>query len=649
SGHVDLNKTALSTPKISAIISTYSSESHIAECLSDLVSQSIADQIEIVIIDANSPQNECAVVERFQARFPNIRYHRTPTRIGIYAAWNMAVKLARGDYIITCSTNDRLRIDTCEILARALDENPDVTLVYGNSFLTKVPHESFERPTLCGLYCWPAFDFEQLLDHCMVGPHPMWRRSVHDEIGYFNEEYVALGDQDFWLRMGERSKLLSLPDFTGLYYVSEESITGDADLTQVEADQVHSHYGWRHRYAKWFAERNRRGMPGGGPGDEPVTQIFVLAMRNSDEMLANTLDSIANQLNQNWRLTVLSDRPSPDVLFEGEARLGWVQCPETETVTAMLYQLVLQDHSSQWVCLIDAGDQLEPAFLSDIHRYLTKYPRWKLVYTDHDLVDGNGDLSDPRFKPNWNLELLRSTAYIGNSLIVSRTALVETGGFGVHEEALHYDLVLRTHDQFGGDSIGHVAEILLHRHAVHVKDGDSVSLDQQRHTLEQHLQRCGLTTLLREGVSKGSFMLDYQPEYLPKVSVLVEASGSMDRLSSCLQSVLTKTEYPSFEVCVLIACDLLADISKNLERLVAADARLKIVPVARTLQVANGEYLVWMREEILVLQPNWLRRLVHYGVRKDVGVVGARIVDHKKTLVDGGIMLGTGDNGVGLR
>jgi len=649
SGHVDRNITVPDTPKISAIVSTYSSESHIAECLRDLVDQSIADQIEIVVIDANSPQNERAVVERFQSRFPNIRYLRTPTRIGIYAAWNMAVKLARGDYIISCSTNDRLRFDACEILARALDENPDVSLVYGNSFLTRVPHESFERPTLCGLYSWPVFDFGQLLDHCMVGPHPMWRRRVHDEIGYFNEDYVALGDQDFWLRMGERNKLLSLPDFTGLYYVSEQSITGDADLTQVEADRIHSQYGWRHRYAKWFAERNRRGIAGADPGDGPVTQIFVLAMQNSDAMLANTLDSIASQLNQNWRLTVLSDHPSPDALFEGEARLAWVQCPETETLTAMLDQLLLQDHSSEWICLIDAGDQLEPAFLSDIHRYLARYPHWKLVYTDHDLVDANGDLSGPCFKPDWNLELLRSTAYIGNAFVVSRTALMESGGFGVHKEALHYDLVLRTHDKSGGDSIGHVAEILSHRHVDQIQNDDRIALDQQRVTLEQHLQRCALTTLVREGVSKGSFMLDYQPEYLPKVSILVEAGGSMDRLSSCLQSVLTKTDYPAFEVCVLISGNVQADISANLERLAAADARLKLVPVDRSLQLADGEYLVWMREEILVLQPNWLQRLVHLGVRNDVGVVGARIVDHKKNVVDGGIMLGTGKNGVAVR
>ena len=636
-------------PKITAIISTYNSESHIAECLSDLVNQTVADQIEIVIIDADSPQNERAVVERFQDEFANIRYYRTATRIGIYAAWNMAVELARGEYIITVSTNDRLRLDACEILARTLDERADVSLVYGNSFLTKVPHESFEKATLCGLYRWPAFNFQQLLDHCMVGPHPMWRRSVHQDIGYFNEEFVALGDQDFWLRLGERFRLMNVPDFTGVYYVSESSISGDADLTQTEADRIHSHYGWRYRYGKWFAERKEPGMVSADPGYGSVTQIVVLAMQYSEDRLANTLESIANQSSQNWRLTVLSDRASPDALFGEEPRLAWVQCRETGSLTKILDQLVEQAHSSDWLCLVNAGDRLEPGYLSVLHCYLAKYPQWKLVYTDHDLADANGDLSAPCFKPDWNLELLRSTAYIGHSLLVSRTALLECGGFGVHERALQYDLVLRTYDQFGGDAIGHIAEILIHHDAEHVKSKPEASLSQQRHSLEQHLQRCGLTALIRVGVSPGTFMLDYHTQSMPSVSILIEAAGSMERLSSCLQSVLTRTQYPNFEVCVLVDSDLQAYVREHLEKQTDPDSRWKLMSFECASQEVAGDYLAWMTEDTVVLQPNWLQRLVKHGVHQDVGIVGARIVDGNKRFVDGGIMLGTGDNGIGAR
>jgi len=636
-------------PRITAIVSTYNSESHIAECLSDLVNQTIADQLEIVIIDAASPQNERAVVEAFQERFPRIRYQRTPTRIGIYAAWNMAVKLARGDYLISCSTNDRLRPDACEILARTLDENPHVSLVYGNSFLTKVPHQTFDQASLCGLYLWPGFSYENLLDHCMVGPHPMWRRSVHDDIGYFDEQFVALGDQDFWLRLAERHKLLNVPDFTGLYYVSQESITGDNDLTQVEADRLHSHYGWRYRYGKWFAERSRRAVPGSGPVEGPVTRLFVSAMQAGDDMLADTLDSIANQSYQNWCLTVISDRPCPDALFQEEPRLAWLQCAQQETAMATLDVLVEQDPVSEWFCLLDAGDQLEPGFLSDVHRYLARHPEWKLVYTDHDLVDGRGDLTDPRFKPDWNLELFRSMDYVGNAVLVSRSALVEAGGFGAYQRAVHYDLVLRSHDRFGGDSIGHVADLLSHRCLLHEHKRDEQSAQQRRRALQEHLQRCGLTAQIRDGLVAGSLMLDYQLAQFPKVSILIEARGSMATLAGCVQTVLSKTDYPSFEVCVVVGGDAADDSRERLEKLVSSDARLKLVPDAQGLQHADGEYLVCMKQDMVVLQSNWLQRLVQLGTREDVGAVGARAVDHRKTVVDAGIMLGTGRDGVGVR
>jgi glycosyltransferase involved in cell wall biosynthesis len=130
---------------VSAIVSTYNSEDFIRECLENLESQTISKNLEIVVVDAASLQNEEQIVKEFQKRYSNITYIKTKGRVGIYAAWNIAIKEASGRYCISASTNDILNQEACEILARYLDENQECMLVYGDTYLTKTPHENFRK------------------------------------------------------------------------------------------------------------------------------------------------------------------------------------------------------------------------------------------------------------------------------------------------------------------------------------------------------------------------------------------------------------------------------------------------------------------------------------------------------------------------
>ena len=232
--------------KVTAIVSTYASEGFITECLDDLVGQTIFDQMEIVIVDSGSPEAEKDIILEYQQRFPNITYLRTQ-RETVYAAWNRGIRLARGTYITPFSTNDRLKKDAYEILANTLDSQQDVVLVYGDTYLTRLPHETFEFHTRCGQWRWPEYSFEDLLHNCRVGPHPMWRRNVHETIGYFDEQYKAIGDQEFWLRMGEQFNLMHIPEVTGLYWVSPEGLSNQLDVAQPEQTLIRNIYLERHQ------------------------------------------------------------------------------------------------------------------------------------------------------------------------------------------------------------------------------------------------------------------------------------------------------------------------------------------------------------------------------------------------------------------
>ena len=236
-------KATADTPLISVIVSSYRAEAFMRECLEDLENQTIIQQMEIIVVEAASPENERAIVSTFQERYKNITYLRTPTRIGVYAAWNMALKVANGTYVTPFSTNDRLRPDAYEILARTLDEHPDVALVYGDTYLTRYPHQTFEHHQREGMWQWPEYCYSDLCRRCLVGPHPMWRRSVHQDVGFFDESYVALGDQEFWLRLGASRQLLHIPKVTGLYWHSPEGLSNRPEIANPEETRLRARYG----------------------------------------------------------------------------------------------------------------------------------------------------------------------------------------------------------------------------------------------------------------------------------------------------------------------------------------------------------------------------------------------------------------------
>jgi glycosyltransferase involved in cell wall biosynthesis len=229
--------------RVSALVSTYKSAAFMRECLEDLESQSIAKDLEIIIVDADSPEGEDAIVEEFQRRFDNIRYIRTPERIGIYPAWNLAVRASSGAFLTPMSTNDRLAPDAYERLLEALERHPEAGLSYGDSYLTNIPHETFLRhtrsPDYGGVFQWPPYSYEDLLVNCRVGPHPMWRSSVHAEVGYFDGRYKAIGDQDFWLRIALKHPLVHIPVFTGLAWITKESLSGHSSSLQ-EIFDIHN-------------------------------------------------------------------------------------------------------------------------------------------------------------------------------------------------------------------------------------------------------------------------------------------------------------------------------------------------------------------------------------------------------------------------
>jgi glycosyltransferase involved in cell wall biosynthesis len=229
-----------SSIRVSAIVSTYNSERFIRGCIEDLVNQTLYQkgELEIVVVNSGSGQNEEAVVREFQNKYINILYLRTQERETVYAAWNRGIKAASGRYITNANTDDRHRQDALELMAGVLDQKPGIGLVYADVLISETENETFEKHTPAGHFRWLDFDREKLSVGCFIGPQPMWKKSLHDEYGYFNETFTSSGDWEFWLRIAGGTDFLHIREFLGLYLRSPESLEHIDTGQRMEEDRM---------------------------------------------------------------------------------------------------------------------------------------------------------------------------------------------------------------------------------------------------------------------------------------------------------------------------------------------------------------------------------------------------------------------------
>jgi len=208
---------------VSAIISLYKGEKFIRGRLEDLLAQTLGKEVEIVIIDSNSPQKERSIIEEYLPGNDNIKYIRTDFTESMYAAWNRGISLSSGRYITNANADDRLAPFALERLVKALEESPEAGMVYGDYFVSPVENEGFLAAKSAGRPVrhsdpWTPL---RLLNGYMCGPQSLWRRELHDDHGImFDGSFEVTGDYRFVADISKVTSLMHIPEVLGVYYRS---------------------------------------------------------------------------------------------------------------------------------------------------------------------------------------------------------------------------------------------------------------------------------------------------------------------------------------------------------------------------------------------------------------------------------------------
>ena len=135
------------------------------------------------------------------------------------------------------------------------------------------------------------------------------------------------------------------------------------------------------------------------------------------------------------------------------------------------------------------------------------------------------------------------------------------------------------------------------------------------------------------------------------MSVLVPTRDRASLVRTCLNGLLKQTDYPDFEVIVLDN-DSVEPATMALFAELRADARVRVMRVPgpfnfsainnQGAQASTGEVLLFLNNDIEILDAGWLREMVSEVMRPDIGCVGAKLLYGDGTVQHAGVILQRG-------
>ncbi|MFW5451317.1 MAG: glycosyltransferase [Methylophagaceae bacterium] len=383
---------------------------------------------------------------------------------------------------------------------------------------------------------------------------------------------------------------------------------------------------------------------------QPVFHCFMFVLPGEEIFLANTIDSLSGQMYSQWQLTVIAVTEMPDPIFEQVPTLHWHTLQAGEQPYDILNQHI-KKHESDWIALIEPGTQFSVQAFAQIADYINLFPIWSCIYTDDDIINGQLELSTPRFKPDFNLDLLRSSPYIGN-VWVSAQQLLSLGGIQALAGAENYDIALRWFDRYGEQAMGHIAEVLIHQSNEVDRPFDSES---GKIALQQHLERNQLSAQIHVGYVDNSYRVEYVHSEQEKVSIVIATKDNLDFLQACIESIIARTDYPNYDIVIVdnqsVESETLSYYRQlqsqypSLVTIIQYDGSFnKPAMYNEAVAATDSDYILLISSDTEIVQDAWLARMMAYGQRQDVAIVGARLVypEHSK-ISHAGIILGLGE------
>ena len=389
----------------------------------------------------------------------------------------------------------------------------------------------------------------------------------------------------------------------------------------------------------------------------PLISLAMPTYKSDLGYLRKAIDSVLAQHYPDWELCIVDDgSEQPELVAElrryagADPRIKF-EAAENRGISGAT-NAALAICAGEFVGFIDHDDELTPDALLRVAQALTADPSLDVVYSDSDKLTLHGVRADPFLKPDFSPVYALGAMYIGHLLVVRRALAEAAGGFDPAFDTIQdFEFFLRVSERT--DRIHHIPQTLYHWRAI---PGSIAAGTDQKAAVEELQARAVSNHLERRGVDAVAVphpAIPHRAVLAPRngtppaaaVSVVVATGGGSGGLQRLLGSLFELTSYPDFEAIVVGRGGEPPAGLPDRVTWVAGDPGPFRRGHANNLgaAAAAGEQLLFLAEDLEIVEPDWIERLVLHAGLPGVGAVGPLLARPDGLVDQAGVAIGLRD------
>lgn len=184
--------------KMSIVVPSYNQSQFLTKTLDSIVGQSVfLSNIQVIIVDPGSNDGSLDIINKYVSSYQNIESIIGKDN-GQVNAINIGLREAKGQIVGWLNSDDELCVEHAARVLSLFEKNADVDFVYAAGYLIDKNSDVIKRviPPLLN------FNLIKLIDrNFFIQPGTFWRRSLHEKLGFLDERFTCVFDNEWYLRV----------------------------------------------------------------------------------------------------------------------------------------------------------------------------------------------------------------------------------------------------------------------------------------------------------------------------------------------------------------------------------------------------------------------------------------------------------------